>query len=145
MSPLLANIYLHYVLDLWFKVIFRAKARGYVQLIRYCDDFVVACEREEDARRFLAEVEERFSGFGLSLSEEKTRIVEEVREYFRARENIIDTDGVRVNFGDGWGLLRSSNTQAILVLRFEARTPERLEEIKEMFRERLKGYLEAKF
>ncbi len=74
-SPLLANIYLHYVLDLWFKVIFKAKARGYVQLIRYCDDFVVACEREEDAGRFLAEVEERFSGFGLSLSEEKTRIV----------------------------------------------------------------------
>jgi RNA-directed DNA polymerase len=75
LSPLLANIYLHYVLDLWFKVIFRAKARGYVQLIRYCDDFVVACEWQEDARRFLTAVEERFSGFGLSLSEEKTRIV----------------------------------------------------------------------
>jgi len=74
-SPLLANIYLHYVLDLWFKVMFKAKARGYVQLIRYCDDFVVACEREEDAKRFLVEVEQRFSGFGLSLSEEKTRMV----------------------------------------------------------------------
>jgi len=73
-SPLFANIYLHYVLDLWFKVIFKRRARGYVQLIRYCDDFVVACEREEDAKRFLGEVEERFSQFGLRISKEKTRI-----------------------------------------------------------------------
>ena len=57
------------------KIFFKAKARGYVRLIRYCDDFVVACESEEDARRFLTAVGERFSGFGLSLSEEKTRIV----------------------------------------------------------------------
>lgn len=74
-SPTLANIYLHYVLDIWFKVKFRPKARGYVQLIRYCDDFAVACESEGDAKQFLVGLEERFSKFGLSISKEKTRII----------------------------------------------------------------------
>lgn len=55
-SPLLANIYLHYVLDLWFERKYRPQARGYVQLIRYCDDFVVACESREDAGQFLIEL-----------------------------------------------------------------------------------------
>jgi len=75
-SPLLANIYLHYVLDLWFEKKFRPKAKGYVQMIRYCDDFVVACGSRKDAEQFLTELEERFSKFGLSLSKDKTKIVE---------------------------------------------------------------------
>jgi len=74
-SPLLANIYLHYVLDLWFEKKFGSKAEGYVQMIRYCDDFVVACESRRDAERFLKELSERFSKFGLKVSEEKTKIV----------------------------------------------------------------------
>ena len=49
---------------------------------------------------------------------------------FAARYRVIDIDGVRVEFGDGWGLVRASNTQPVLVVRFEARTPERLEEIR---------------
>lgn len=72
-SPLLANIYLHYVIDLWFERRFKRNARGYVQLIRYCDDFVVVCESESDAEKFLIELEERLSKFGLRKSEEKTR------------------------------------------------------------------------
>jgi len=75
-SPLLANIYLHYVLDLWFEKRFRPKAKGYVQIIRYCDDFVVACESRKDAEQFLVELRERFSKFGLSLSKDKTKIVQ---------------------------------------------------------------------
>lgn len=75
-SPLLANIYLHYVLDLWFERKYRPQARGYVQLIRYCDDFVVACESREDAGQFLIELSGRFSKFGLSLSTEKTKVIE---------------------------------------------------------------------
>jgi len=74
-SPLMANIYLHYVLDLWFEVKFKSKAKGYVQLNRYCDDFVMTCENEQDARRFLTELEKRFSKFGLSISQEKTKII----------------------------------------------------------------------
>lgn len=68
----------------------------------------------------------------------KFAVVEEVGRYFKAHYDVIDVDGIRVQFGDGWGLLRASNTQPVLVLRFEARTPERLEEIKRMVVERLR-------
>lgn len=60
----------------------------------------------------------------------KFGVVEKVTEYFRQREDVIDIDGVRVLFGDGWGLVRASNTQPALVLRFEAMTRKRLEEIR---------------
>lgn len=75
LSPLLANIYLHYVLDLWFEKKFKPQARGHMQLIRYCDDFVVCCESERDAEEFLKALEERFSEFGLSLSTDKTKMI----------------------------------------------------------------------
>ncbi|HOG17767.1 MAG TPA: phosphomannomutase/phosphoglucomutase [Syntrophales bacterium] len=60
----------------------------------------------------------------------KFQVVEEVKSFFRPKYPIIDIDGVRVPFGDGWGLLRPSNTQPVLVLRFEARSPERLAAIR---------------
>ena len=59
----------------------------------------------------------------------KFEIVQQVAAYFRERYEVIDIDGVRVLFGDGWGLLRASNTQPVLVLRCEAQTEERLQEI----------------
>jgi phosphomannomutase/phosphoglucomutase len=62
--------------------------------------------------------------------EKKFAVVEKVTQYFRERFSVIDIDGVRVLFGDGWGLVRASNTQPVLVLRFEALSPNRLEEIK---------------
>ncbi|WP_237342892.1 reverse transcriptase domain-containing protein [Wolbachia endosymbiont of Folsomia candida] len=74
-SPVLANIYLHYVLDLWFEKKFKPKARGCIQLIRFCDDFVVGCEREEDAKEFLELLKQRLSKFGLEIAENKTKIV----------------------------------------------------------------------
>ncbi|HEU4641722.1 MAG TPA: phosphomannomutase/phosphoglucomutase [Gemmatimonadaceae bacterium] len=61
----------------------------------------------------------------------KFRVVDEAVRHFRASHQVIDVDGVRVLFGDGWGLIRASNTQPVLVLRFEARTPERLRAIEE--------------
>ena len=60
----------------------------------------------------------------------KFSVVGEVKEYFRKDHKIIDVDGVRIPFGDGWGLVRSSNTQPVLVLRFEASTEERLQAIR---------------
>lgn len=64
----------------------------------------------------------------------KFELVRQVTEHFRARgDEVIDVDGVRVVFEDGWGLVRASNTQPILVLRYEAKTPERLEEIRRLF------------
>lgn len=74
-SPILANIYLHYVLDIWFEKVFKSKSKGYVELIRYCDDFVVCCESAKDAEEFLNLLQDRLKGFGLSISEEKTRMV----------------------------------------------------------------------
>lgn len=74
-SPLLANIYLHFVVDLWVEKRFKPQAQGYVELIRYCDDFVLLCEKESDAQRFIVELVERLAKFDLTVSEEKTRIV----------------------------------------------------------------------
>lgn len=62
--------------------------------------------------------------------DEKFEIVERVKEHFAAKYEVITIDGVRVKFGDGWALVRASNTQPVLVLRFEAKTSERLEEIR---------------
>jgi phosphomannomutase/phosphoglucomutase len=63
--------------------------------------------------------------------ESKWEVVRAAREHFRGTHEVIDVDGVRVLFGDGWGLLRASNTQPVLVLRFEARSQDRLEEIRD--------------
>jgi phosphomannomutase/phosphoglucomutase len=60
----------------------------------------------------------------------KFGLVERAVQYFRARHDVIDVDGVRVLFGDGWGLIRASNTQPVVVARYEAATPERLAEIR---------------
>ena len=68
----------------------------------------------------------------------KFEVVETLRREFAGRYKVIDIDGVRVEFGDGWGLARASNTQPALVVRFEARTPERLEQIRSMFLEPLR-------
>jgi PAS domain S-box-containing protein len=64
--------------------------------------------------------------------EKKFEIVEQMTAYFKAHYDALDIDGVRILFGDGWGLIRASNTQPVLVLRFEAQTPERLQEIQEI-------------
>ncbi len=75
-SPLLANIYLHYVLDRWYTKDVQNKCRGFTDLVRYCDDFVICAQHEREAYRILELIEQRFAKFGLELSEEKTRIVE---------------------------------------------------------------------
>ena len=75
-SPLLANIYLHYVLDLWAERWRRHQATGDMIIVRYADDIVVGFEREMDARRFLDAMRERFESFSLSLHPEKTRLIE---------------------------------------------------------------------
>ena len=62
---------------------------------------------------------------------EKFRIVEDAIEYFKKNHEVIDVDGVRIQFGDGWGLVRASNTQPVIVMRFEARSQQRLEEIRD--------------
>ena len=75
-SPLLANIYLHYVLDLWAKRWRRQEATGDMIIVRYADDVVAGFEHEDDARRFLDAMRERFEEFALSLHPDKTRLIE---------------------------------------------------------------------
>ena len=70
----------------------------------------------------------------------KFKVVDELREHFRKSHQVIDIDGARVVFPDGWGLVRASNTGPVLVLRFEARTPERLPEIRQEFYDLLARY-----
>ncbi len=75
-SPLLANIYLHYVLDLWVHAWRQHKARGEVYIIRYADDFVVCFQYKSDAQCFLKQLSERLGKFNLKLHPEKTRLIE---------------------------------------------------------------------
>jgi RNA-directed DNA polymerase len=75
-SPLLANIYLHYSFDLWAERWRRREAAGDMIIVRYADDIVVGFEREDDARRFWEEMRERLQEFSLSLHPEKTRLIE---------------------------------------------------------------------
>ena len=75
-SPLLANVYLHYVLDLWVQQWRRRNAGGDMIIVRYCDDFVMGFQHHGEAERFLGEMKERTAKFGLALHPEKTRLIE---------------------------------------------------------------------
>jgi group II intron reverse transcriptase/maturase len=75
-SPLLGNIYLHYVLDLWAQRWRQREATGDMIIVRYADDVIVGFEREDDARRFLGEMRARLEEFALSLHPDKTRLIE---------------------------------------------------------------------
>jgi group II intron reverse transcriptase/maturase len=74
-SPLLANLFLHYVLDEWFEREVQPRLKGASFLIRYADDFVMGFQHESDARRVLAVLPKRFSKYGLTIHPEKTRLV----------------------------------------------------------------------
>jgi RNA-directed DNA polymerase len=75
LSPLLANVYLHYVLDEWFERDVMPRMRGEAYLIRYADDFICAFQMESDARRFQAVLNKRLARFSLELAEEKTKLL----------------------------------------------------------------------
>lgn len=75
-SPLYANVFLHYVLDLWIEAWRKRRARGEVIIVRYADDFVIGFREESDARRCLADLKERFAKFDLELHPEKTRLIQ---------------------------------------------------------------------
>ena len=75
-SPFLANVYLHYVFDLWVQAWRKKVATGRVIVVRYADDFVLSFERRDDAERFLEELRERLAKFGLELHPAKTRLIE---------------------------------------------------------------------
>ena len=87
-SPLLANLYLHHVLDLWVQSWRRRQARGDVVIVRYADDFVVGFQYPEDALRFLDALKERLRRFSLELHPDKTRLIEFGRYAVERRESV---------------------------------------------------------
>jgi hypothetical protein len=74
-SPMLSNVYLHYVLDVWFEKEVKPRMKGRAFLVRFADDFVMGFEREDDARRVLDVLPKRFGKYGLALQPTKTRLV----------------------------------------------------------------------
>ena len=74
-SPVLANVYLHYVLDIWFEKVVKAKCKGEAYIVRYADDFVCMFQYENEANAFYSALGERLEKFGLELSESKSRII----------------------------------------------------------------------
>ena len=87
LSPLLANIYLHYVLDEWFEEKFRKQAQAYSELIRYADDVVAVFQKKVDAIRFNEDVRKRMAEYGLRISEEKSRLLPFGRYPYRDKES----------------------------------------------------------
>ena len=93
----------------------------------------IAADSGKTVRELLADVPDFISTPEIRIDvpeEKKFGIVEKAVRHFRSLHDVIDVDGVRVLFGDGWGLIRASNTQPVLVARYEARTPERLSAIR---------------
>ena len=75
-SPVLGNIYLHFVLDEWFEKVVAKETKGYAGMVRYADDSVACFEHKEEAEKYLRSVKKRLAKFGLEVSEEKTKIIE---------------------------------------------------------------------
>jgi RNA-directed DNA polymerase len=96
-SPILANVYLHYALDLWFERVFQRSCKSAAFLIRYADDFVCGFGREEDAQRFYSELAKRLRKFGLELAAEKTRVLPFSR--YRRGETSFDFLGFEYRWG----------------------------------------------
>jgi group II intron reverse transcriptase/maturase len=112
-SPLLANIYLHEVMDTWFERTVKPRLYGRGALVRYADDAVMVFEREDDARRVLAVLAKRFAKYGLSLHPEKTRLVAFRRPPRRPRQG--GSSGPRsgtfdfLGFTHFWSVSRNGN------------------------------------
>ena len=104
-SPLLANIYLHEVLDVWFEREVKPRLRGAAFLIRYADDFVIAFALESDARRVFEVLPKRFERYGLQLHPEKTRLVPFGRPKDGTRPGTFDLLG----FTHFWRVSRKGN------------------------------------
>lgn len=86
-SPILANVYLHYVLDLWVEKDIKRRYRGEIHLIRYADDFVICFEYEKEAYKFYEELKERLNKFNLKLAEDKTKIIKMGKSNNNSKDN----------------------------------------------------------
>ncbi len=139
-SPLLANVYLHYVFDLWVKWWRQRHAVGAVMVVRYADDFVMGFEHQADAERFRTELQERFARFGLTLHAQKTRLIEFGRQASARRQARGDRKPETFNFlGFTHICARRRTDGRFTVLRqtMATRLRARIAAIREELRERL--------
>jgi hypothetical protein len=113
-SPLLANVYLHYVLDLWADWWRHRFAHGDVIIVRFADDFIVGFEHRQDAERFRDELGSRFARFGLELHPDKTRLVEFGRRAARDRAARGEGEAGDVHVPGGHAHLRDLEERAVL-------------------------------
>ncbi len=137
-SPLLANVYLHYVLDLWAERWRRREARGDMIIVRYADDVVAGFEREDDARRFLDAVRARFEEFALSLHPDKTRLIEFGRHAAAKRERLGPGKPETFNFL-GFTFICGKSRQGKFLIKRKSRRDRmqaKLKEVKEELRKR---------
>jgi RNA-directed DNA polymerase len=138
-SPLLANIYLHYALDLWAERWRRREAVGDMIIVRYADDLVAGFETEDDARRFLAALRERLGEFALSLHPEKTRLIEFGRHAAAERARRGAGKPETFNFLGFTFICGTSRSGKFLIKRKSRRDRRRakLKEVKEELRRRM--------
>lgn len=139
-SPLLANIYLHYVFDLWVQHWRKTKAKGDVIVVRWADDFVVGFEHQADAARFHHELAERFAKFKLKLHPEKTRVIEfgyhAANNRKRRRQGKPETFNF-LGFTHICGKKRSNGMFTVLRRTMSKRKRAKLKEIKTELRKRM--------
>jgi hypothetical protein len=138
-SPLLANLYLHYVFDLWVQKWRKTRARDEVIVVRYADDFVLGFQRIEDAKRFVVELRERFARFGLVLHGDKTRLLAFGERAWRTWRN---GDGEKPGTFDFLGFTHISATGrrgsfVLLRVTMRKRWRSKLQEVKAELRLRL--------
>lgn len=124
-SPLLANVFLHYVLDVWFRQEVQPRLRGRAHLIRYADDFVILFRHESDARRVLEVLSKRFGKYGLALHPDKTRLIPFRRPQYAAgdkatrgdRPGTFDLLGFTHYWGrtrrGGWAVMRQTSSKRL--------------------------------
>jgi RNA-directed DNA polymerase len=138
-SPLLANLYLHYVLDLWADQWRRTRASGDVIIVRYADDFVVGFQHESDARRFLEELRERFRRFNLELHADKTRVIEFGRFAAERRDRRGEGKPQTFNFLGFTHICDKTRAGSFVVLRrtMAGRVRAKLKTLKEELRKRM--------
>jgi len=138
-SPLLANIYLHYGFDLWVQQWRKRLAHGDVVVVRFADDFVVGFEHREEAHRFLADLRERFARFGLTLHPDKTRLIEFGRSADRNRRGRGDGKPETFNFLGFMHSCGKTRKGRFTVLRqtVRQRWQAKLQEVKTKLRRRL--------
>ena len=139
-SPLLANIYLHYVLDCWVHWWRKVNAVGEVYIVRYADDFIVCFQYKDEAKRFRSDLEQRLRRYRLELQTDKSRLIEFGR--FAARSRITRNDGTETGTFDFLGFTHSCSVTTkrkfkLLRKTISKRLSKKMQEFKEEIKKRM--------